>query len=251
MPNDVVRMTQPLRAAFRRRTGWILLLPMAAAIAIFLLAQAVPRIIGRSTFWIFLPGFFSESTILVCSLALSIWLTKGRMSSFGFTKGSFRLTPKFFLWLLPMLAVATLQAAGSPAGSSSNPTTAALGSPVAIILTVWIYASVCEEIFTRGLLQSWLSPLAAYRIRLLRRWPLSAPVLLGALFFGAMHVVLWPKMGAEALAVMFMAFILGVIAGYYREKTGSLIPAILVHAFFDIGGTVPLWLFALGSWHHI
>lgn len=243
-------MTQPPLRALRRRTASALLLPIGGAIVIFLLAQAVPRIIGKSTFWIFLPGFFAESIIVVCSLALSVWLTKGRLASFGFTAGSFHLTPKFFLWLLPMLAVATAQAVGSPAASRLS-AYGAMGSPVSIILTVWIYASICEEIFMRGLLQSWLSPLAAYRIRLLHRWPLSVPVLLSALFFGAMHVVLWPEMGVETLAVMFMAFVLGVIAGYYREKTGSLIPAILIHAFFDIGGTVPLWLFALLSSHRI
>ena len=167
---------------------------------------------------------------------------------FGFTKGSFRLTPTFFLWLLPMLAVATLQAVGSPAALSS---TASAPSPAATILGIWIYASICEEIFTRGLLQTWLSPLAKHRICLLHRWPLSVPVLLSGLFFAAMHIVLWPKLGPATLVVMFLAAILGLIAGYYREKTGSLIPAILIHSFFDIGGTVPLWISAQLISRHI
>ncbi|MCK4302206.1 MAG: CPBP family intramembrane metalloprotease [candidate division Zixibacteria bacterium] len=32
------------------------------------------------------------------------------------------------------------------------------------------------------------------------------------------------------------ASVLGFIAGYQREKTGSLIPAIMVHMFGNIGG---------------
>ena len=219
-----------------------LLLPLVVCTAIAVFALAVPKIIGRSTFWIFLPGFFTESILLLCSLALSAWLTRGRLAAFGFTKGTFRLRARFFLWLLPMLVITTLQVMGSPAGvSPSGPGPGANGSPVAVILTIWIYASICEEIFTRGLLLGWLSPLARHRIRV-GNFGLSVPVLASALFFAAMHVVLWPLLGPVTLLVMFLACILGLIAGHYREKTGSLIPAILVHAFFDIGGTLPLWI---------
>ena len=93
----------------------------------------------------------------------------------------------------------------------------------------------------RGLLQSWLSALTQSRVRL-GRWTLSAPVLTSAGFFAAMHVVLFSKLGPVALVVILLAGILGVIAGHYRETTGSLIPAILVHSFFDIGGTLPPWI---------
>ena len=224
-----------------------MLLPLVACACVYLLAHEVPRIVGKSTFWIFLPGFFTETILLLCALALSVWLAKGRLAAFGFTRGSFRLTGRFFLWLLPMLVIATLQVVGSPPGASSNAAGfGAIESPIAVILTVWVYASICEEIFTRGLLQSWLSPLAGHHIRL-GRWALSVPVLTAALFFAAMHFVLWPKLGPVALVVVFLCAILGLIAGYYREKTGSLIPAILIHSFFDIGGTLPAWI---SAWLH-
>ena len=74
-------------------------------------------------------------------------------------------------------------------GTSHGAANGSIESPTGVILTAWIYASICEEVFTRGLL-----------------------LLVG---------------------------ILGVIAGNYREKTGSLIPAILIHSFFEIGGTLP------------
>ena len=219
-----------------------LLLPLAVCAGIYLLGLVVPRIIGKSTFWVFLPGFFTQSIFLLCSLALSAWLTKGRMAAFGFTKGTFRLTASFFLWLLPMLVITTLQVLGSPAGAPSNAAgPGSMETPIGIILTVWIYASICEEVFTRGLLQSWLSSLTQYRVRL-GRWSVSTPVLTSALFFAAMHGVLWPKLGPATLVVILLAGVLGAIAGLYREKTGSLIPAILIHSFFDIGGTLPPWV---------
>ncbi len=96
----------------------------------------------------------------------------------------------------------------------------------------------------RGLYQSCLSRVAQYRMPVFRKWPLSAPVTLSGLFFGGMHVVLWPRMGAKSLLVMALATILGMAAGYYREKTGSLLPAILIHALFNIGGTLPFWVLA-------
>ncbi len=64
-------------------------------------------------------------------------------------------------------------------------------------------------------------------------------MLTSACFFAAMHVVLWPKLGPMAFVVIILAGILGLIAGHYREKTGSLI-----HAFFDIGGTLSPWISA-------
>lgn len=219
-----------------------LLLPLAVCAGIYLLGLVVPRITGKSTFWVFLPGFFTQSIFLLCSLALSAWLTKGRMAAFGFTKGTFRLTASFFLWLLPMLVITTLQVLGSPAGAPSNAAgPGSMETPIGIILTVWIYASICEEVFTRGLLQSWLSSLTQYRVRL-GRWSVSTPVLTSALFFAGMHGVLWPKLGPVTLVVILLAGVLGAIAGLYREKTGSLIPAILIHSFFDIGGTLPPWV---------
>ncbi len=146
-----------------------------------------------------------------------------------------------------MSVLATLQVTDpAPGACVSVPESGINGSPVAVILIIWIYASIYEEIFTRGLLLSWLSPPARHRIRA-GRSVLSIPVLTSALAFSAMHVVLWPMLGPATLIVMFPACILGLIAGHYRHKTASLIPAILIHAFFDIGGTLPSWI---SPWLH-
>ena len=54
-----------------------------------------------------------------------------------------------------------------------------------------------------------------------------------------MHIVAIDKMGPP---VIVLTSLLGIVAGYYREKTGSLIPAIIIHALFNIGGMLPMWL---------
>jgi membrane protease YdiL (CAAX protease family) len=67
-------------------------------------------------------------------------------------------------------------------------------------------------------------------------------VIISGLFFGAMHVVLIPFMGPAAFPLIVLAVFLGLVAGYYRERTGSLLPAIIVHSLFNIGGSLPIWL---------
>jgi len=57
-----------------------------------------------------------------------------------------------------------------------------------------------------------------------------------------MHVVLIPSMGAAAVAPIVMATFLGLVAAAYRQATGSLVPAVLVHALFNVGGMLPQWI---------
>lgn len=110
---------------------------------------------------------------------------------------------------------------------------------VQIVIFVWLWASICEEIPMRGLIQGCLQPLEVYGITLLRM-RFSVPVLASAFLFGLIHFnpmilsmeTLW------AVNIVVFAFILGIIAGYQREKTGSLVPAILAHAMFNVGGTL-------------
>lgn len=243
MPDTGIRWVRGQRSSL----VLAVLLPTLAWVGIFLLAFWVPLFLARSALgaeltriW-FVPDLFRNSIILLCSLALSAWLTKGRLSEFGFQMGSFRLAPGFFLWLLPTAILVTLQVVGS-AGHSTR----TLEPPISVIPTIWIYSSVCEAIFMQGLIQSWLSPVGRYRFHLLRRCPLSAPVLLSALFSAVGYLVAWPTWGLKDLGLMFLAFIVGTVAGYYREKTGSLVPASLIHALFSVGGTVPLWLLPMG-----
>ncbi len=78
-----------------------------------------------------------------------------------------------------------------------------------------IVAPVAEELFFRGLIQTGLKKL------LRSRWLAIAGT---GLIFGAIH---WQPDAVLALAA------LGAAMGFLYEKTGSLVPAILVHALFN------------------
>ena len=105
-----------------------------------------------------------------------------------------------------------------------HPTIEALHSqtqPVGLIIVLWagavLIAPVAEELFFRGLLQTLLVRLAR------NRW---LSIVLASLAFGAVHFQQPHAMAALA--------VLGVFIGYAYERTGSLVPPIVIHAVFNL-----------------
>lgn len=114
------------------------------------------------------------------------------------------------------------------------------------IIFIWIYASIAEEVLTRGLVQSSLASWGKYGFVVLG-FRISLPVLVSALFFGLMHAM-QSAIGAGSYTVIvtvLFAFILGLVAGYHREETQSLVPAIIVHMFANVGGSLAGFLMGL------
>lgn len=105
-----------------------------------------------------------------------------------------------------------------------HPTIEALqgtAQPIGVIIVLWVaavgLAPISEELFFRGLLQTFL-------VRLLHsRW-LAMGV--ASFIFGAVHFQQPQAIPALAL--------LGLLMGYAYERTGSLLPAILIHALFNL-----------------
>lgn len=218
-------------------TRIVLALLMGAVIAI--VGISAPGFLGFPIQGWFPSSFVTHTIMLATSLLIMWYLSRGELSSYGFKRGSFRMTPTILLWGIPTSVLSVLQFVASRSGA---PTQEILNlTRGQTILFIWIYASTCEEIFVRGLLQGYLAPLERHKITLVGK-QISAPVPLCAIFFGAMHVVLWPRIGPQAIVPMILATGLGLVAGYYREKTGSLLPAIFVHALFNVGGSLPGWV---------
>lgn len=107
-------------------------------------------------------------------------------------------------------------------------------------------AQLQELDLTRGLLQSLVSGSSKGGAAPPR---FSMPVLVSGLFFGAMHLVLFDSMGPFAVIPVLLATLLGFLAAKYGETTGSFIPAIIVHALFNVGGMLPGWVVSwLRTW---
>jgi membrane protease YdiL (CAAX protease family) len=102
---------------------------------------------------------------------------------------------------------------------------AGLSIPIGLsILYFGIGAPIQEEVIFRGLLQSVLR-----RSFALRDASAHAAPLIVAVLFGAIHLVVGPVTAVCAL-------VLGVIAGELRLRSGSLLPAVIVHALFNLCG---------------
>lgn len=107
---------------------------------------------------------------------------------------------------------------------------------VGLVVWVWIYSSVTEEIFVRGWFQGFVRP-GNGPLRL-GPWELEPGRALSALLFGSMHLTIL-RNGADpwTVAVIVLATTaLGWCAADDRVRTGSLGPPIATHVAFNLGG---------------
>jgi membrane protease YdiL (CAAX protease family) len=178
--------------------------------------------------------FINHTTMLALSILLILALSRGKISTYGF-KLSRNIQPKQILLLgFSLGVIGALVQSQIP---DKSPAFMKNFTFPQIVIFIWIYASISEEILTRGLIQGYLAPLSKYRFTVFKSC-ISLPMLVSALFFALMHMALLTMGMANATVyvIVSFAFILGIIAGYYREKTESLIPAIIVHMLSNAGG---------------
>jgi membrane protease YdiL (CAAX protease family) len=204
--------------------------------AVALVALYADELVGFPEGGFVRGSFMTHSVMLVLSVAI-MWLGRGRLAEFGFTKGTYTFKPTILLWVLPTAILSLPAALGTEDGSGFEIMRGR--TELQLVLFVWIYASICEEVLTRGLLQTLVSDRNEVVIG---RPGFNMPVVVSALFFGAMHLPLIQSMGPQAIPAIVLATLLGLLAARYRQATGSLIPAIIVHMLFNVGGMLPGWI---------
>lgn len=223
---------------------------LVVAIGIVLVAIILPKI--------FITGITTRLTTtqgleLILSLLAIVALGRGRFSDYGFClpRSDRPRAEALLRWIPVGLAAMALGAAATAAvlltGANGNPLVKQLTFPQ-IILFVWVFSSIIEEVFTRGFLQGHLATAMPGSVRLLFfRIELSA--LIGAGFFALMHLTLLIS-GADLktiIIILLFTFSLGLLAGHQRARTGSLIPAIGVHMLANIGGVVGGVIYTIAS----
>lgn len=208
---------------------------IALAAAVFLAALYGGRFLPHND--IFPTSFGIDCLMLGLSLIAMAVVTRGRFRLFGFTFGRYRFSPSILLWVLPMAVFVTLGTISQPRGAVQH--SFVNFTPLQAIIYIWIYSSICEEILVRGLLQTLLRDIEAATPD--PRW-WTVPTVISAVFFGAMHSVLIPLLGSGAIPIILAATVLGFVSAHYRQATGSLVPAVIVHLLFNIGGSLPVWV---------
>jgi len=184
-------------------------------------------------------GRFTQGFLLLAAITLGIILLRSKFRSAGFRSCNFKdifasmgiATITAMVVLVAMSVV--MMKFGDPQGAQHPGLT---GSLLNQIISVWLLASFVEEFLFRGVLQGYLEPLNNFGIKL-GNFYLSLPVVTCAILFSLMHHSLDAFMsGLMVKLIMINTLLLGLIAGYYREKTGSLIPAYLAHLMFNVVG---------------
>ena len=212
-------------------------LAFVATWVVFLLAMGVATGIRR------LAGLEGEFLSGVCfkfvlaALALLLMLLdRRRLGEFGFC----RSRSSWPDWLIGLALGGLFGAVGSAAiivSPAKGMTFIQQQAFWQIIVGVWIVSSISEEILVRGLAQSWMTGGGGLRLGRVR---LSTAVLTSGLLFGSMHLMIL-RAGVDAWTVcIVVAFTtsLGLVAAHYREKSGSLLLPIVIHAAGNVGGMV-------------
>jgi membrane protease YdiL (CAAX protease family) len=226
------------------RAGLAVLVFVAAAISPNVLTQLGADSLFGGARWV--PYFFVKTNLIIASLFLIVF-TGQNFDRSGFRRPVAEVPWGRLLFIgLGLGAVATILILSTPAR----------GMPwlirdlgfVGVVVWIWLYSSLSEEIFARGWFQSALSPWGETVIRVFGR-EVEVPVLASALLFGAMHLTL-PFQGADAwttaIIVLFTTS-LGWVVADIRHRSGSLTPAVLVHVCFNVGGFLAGLAFVIGT----
>ncbi|MFZ5980164.1 MAG: CPBP family intramembrane glutamic endopeptidase [Candidatus Zixiibacteriota bacterium] len=176
---------------------------------------------------------------LFFSLILIYCLGNKRFSDYGFRASKFKTVVWAVVVSIPVelaMLFVMIFAVLVSGGISPEDNIFASMSFVETVLSVWIIASFCEEVFFRGFLYGYLSPLKKYGFHIFKLY-VSMPVIVCAVLFGLAHLCLLGRMpGAMIPVIILSTTLLGFIAGYFREQSGSLVPAVAAHVTFNIVG---------------
>lgn len=203
--------------AFGKPIGLLILLFVAVYAPAFALAGSVSR---------------SSAMIVPLTIAVSVVIAAGLIAFFirsrGMSAAEFglrRCAPKYSVVALIVGLPFALVVTWCISHAHEPGPLAGLSIPIGLsILYFGIGAPIQEEVIFRGLLQSVLS-----RSLALRDASAHAAPLIVAVLFGAIHLVVGPVTAVCAL-------VLGIVAGELRLRSGSLLPAVIVHALFNLCG---------------
>lgn len=106
-----------------------------------------------------------------------------------------------------------------------------------VILVIWLWSSVSEEIFARGFVYGLLkNKLQTYSISTVT---FTSGAMASAIVFSLIHLSIYLGGGAisTTLTIMTLTFFLGLLCGKTRDEV-NLLSAIYVHIAFNVGGAI-------------
>jgi membrane protease YdiL (CAAX protease family) len=108
------------------------------------------------------------------------------------------------------------------------------GTPFKIAILMLVLAPLGEETLYRGLIEGYL----------ILHMSLWVAIVFTAVVFGLVHILTFRDApGGFRIFIVLYALLMGLVAGYFRALSGSLIPAYTFHSATNLVGMVGwLWL---------
>jgi uncharacterized protein len=224
-----------LKAALLIFVGGLVLVVLASVL-LFLLEADPTDVGGLSS-----PLLFGVAAGLYLLVILAVYLFAVRRANGSWTALGVRgfdwrwwlaLAPIFFVQLAGMAVINTLIVPLFTGAEFENPQIEAITGGLSLsprdllllLLLIAVVAPVAEELFFRGMLYPVLR----------RRWGAGWAVVLNAALFALVHFIplLLPGL-----------FYIGLVLAWVRERSGSVIPCIVLHAIQN--GLVVIGIYAL------
>lgn len=108
-----------------------------------------------------------------------------------------------------------------------------------ILIFVFFYASISEELLFRGFLLNFIEKYRSNGITIFKK-KVSYPVIISGFAFGLAHLILLfgDVNGLFVVRIVIFTTSLGILAGYYQEKYDNNAYAILVHMTGNLMGVI-------------
>ena len=206
----------------------IVLLTIGLFVLIILVGSTIGIVVYRLTGRTLYSIVAIQTIFFTLSVIIMFLLSKGRLRNYGFR---INLYYSILSLLVSLIVAFPLSFASTYFERCFNPQVISENFYGLIFISLFL-APVGEETLFRGLLEGYL----------LEKGNRGVAVMLPAILFSLMHVLPYYRAPSIYLVLLLLnAFALGVIAGYFRMKSDSLIPAFLTHVVFNLSGIV-IWL---------
>ena len=100
-----------------------------------------------------LMGFISHTSMLIFSTLILLIIGKGKLGQYGYKLPSNFSFAQIIILPLVVGIIANVVLSLLPSGDSFLPEGYSFFH---IVVFIWLYASICEEVYTRGLIQGYL-----------------------------------------------------------------------------------------------
>lgn len=180
--------------------------------------------------------FSGQSSIVLMVLVLftMMFFSKGNFKIYGFKKTKLKtyifsiIITFMYVLIYTVITIYFLHILPKHTNDNNHPL-------VLKILTLFIFAPISEELMFRGYLQTNLVHLNNKGIYIFNIF-INLSIIITAFLFGMFHfgILLKEANLPYTFSLVLYTFLLGIISGYFKEKSGSIYPSIAIHSFANI-----------------